>query len=90
MRRTIKTIINRYKAKIEHKRRLQDQHWITHFYETVELIKVRNKQILLNQLIEVTNTSPTDMVKILSLDKMIEDNRTAGVITELYTRPEED
>ena len=90
MKRTIKKLINRQKAKIEHKRRLQDQHWITHFYETVELIKVRNKQILLNQLIEVTNTSPTDMVKILSLDKMIEDNKKAGVITELYTRPEED
>ena len=90
MRNTIKTLINRYKAKMEHKRRLQDQHWNMSFYQTVELIKVRNKQILLNNLIEVTNTSPTDMVKILSLDKMIEDNKKAGVITELYTRPEED
>ena len=90
MRNTIKTLINRYRAKKEHQKRLQDPHWNTHFYETVELIKVRNKQILLNNLIEVTNTSPTDMVKILSLDKMIEDNKKAGVITELYTRPEED
>lgn len=90
MRDTIKTLINRFKAKIEHQKRLQEQHWIMHFYECVELIKVRNKQILLNNLIEVTNTSPTDMVKILSLDKMIEDNKKAGVITELYTRPEED
>ena len=90
MKRTIKKLINRYKAKQEHNKRIQGTLWNTHFYQTVELIKVRNKQILLNNLIEVTNTSPTDMVKILSLDKMIEDNKKAGVITELYTRPEED
>lgn len=90
MKRTIKKLINRYRAKKEHQKRLQDPHWITHFYETVELIKVRNKQILLNNLIEVTNTPPDDMVKILNLDKMIEENKKQGIITELYTRPEED
>lgn len=90
MRDTIRKLINRQKAKLEHQKRIQGTLWNTHFYETVELIKVRNKQILLNNLIEVTNTSPDDMVKILSLDKMIEDNKTAGVITELYTQPEKE
>ena len=90
MRETIKTLINRQKAKKEHQRRLQGTMWNTHFNQSIEQIKNRNKQILLNNLMTVTNTSPDDITAIVNLDNLIELNKREGVITELYTRPEKD
>lgn len=84
----IKKLINRYKAKQEHKNRITSPTWDLQFNNHVEQVKAINKQILLNNLMEVTNTSPNDIIAICNLDRTIEDGRINGMITELYTKPE--
>lgn len=83
-----KKLYNRWKAKQEHKNRSTDPLYDLDFNNQLELRKAINKQILLNNLMEVTNTSPDDLIAICNLDKVIEDGRENGLITELYTRPE--
>ena len=83
-----KKLINSYKARKEHKNRRE--FYNLNFNGYLNQVKHINKQILLHNLMEVTNTDPSDIVSILNLDKLIEDNRKIGVVTELYTRPTED
>lgn len=82
----IKKLINRYKAKQEHKTR--KEFYDLDFNNQLELRKAINKQILLHNLMEVTNTSPDDLTAICNLDKAIEDGRKFGMITEFYTKGE--
>lgn len=82
----IKKLINRYKAKQEHKNR--KVFYNLDFNNQLELRKVINKQILLNNLMEVTNTAPDDLIAICNLDKVIEDGKKFGIITEFYTKGE--
>lgn len=81
-----KKLINRYKAKQEHKNR--KEFYNLDFNNQLEFRKAINKQILLNNLMEVTNTSPDDLIAICNLDKAIEDGRKLGMITEFYTKGE--
>ena len=81
----IKKLINRYKAKQEHKNRTEFYNLDFNYH--VEQVKAINKKVLLNNLMEVTNTAPDDILAILNLNKVIEDGRDNGMITEFYTRP---
>lgn len=84
----LKRIINRHKAKKEHKNRLTELHWNLSFNYTVETIKTINKQILLNELMEACGASPNDSIALISIDRAIEDAKTLGKVTELYTKSE--
>lgn len=85
----IKRLINRYKARKEHKQRMQEPYWDMRFNEALKIIQHNNKQKLLQQLMEVTNTSPDDKDFIEYLNDLIEKNKRKGIVTELYTKLEE-
>lgn len=86
----IKKLINRWKARKEHKERMQEPYyWNMRFNETLKTIQHENKQKLLKQLMEVTNTSPDDNDFIEYLDALIEKNKRKGIVTELYTKLED-
>lgn len=86
----IKKLINRYKARKEHKQRMQEPYyWNMQFNDALTIIKHNNKQKLLQQLMEVTNTSPDDKDFIEYLNDLIEKNKRKGIVTELYTKLED-
>ena len=84
----IKRIINRYKAKKEHKNRIINPLYNLNFNLFVDTVKSVNKQVLLNELIESTGIDSNDIIAILTLDKAIEDGKALGMITELYNKSE--
>ena len=84
----LKTIINRYKAKKEHKNRITSPLWDLQFNHMVNTIKAINKQILLNELMEACGAKPNDSIALLSIDRAIEDARALGKVTEFYTKSE--
>lgn len=84
----LKTLINRYKAKKEHKNRMTNPLWDLQFNHMVDTVKAINKQILLNELMECCGASPNDSIALLSIDRAIEDARTLGKVTEFYTKSE--
>lgn len=84
----LKRIINRHKAKKEHKNRLTELHWNLRFHHAVETIKTINKQILLNELMEACGANPNDSIALVSIDRAIEDGKALGMITELYNKSE--
>ena len=84
----IKTLINRYKAKKEHKNRMTDPLHNLQFNQTVDTIKAINKQVLLNELMEACAANPNDSIALLAIDRAIEDGKKLGMITEFYTKSE--
>jgi hypothetical protein len=84
----LKKLINKFKAKKEHNPRITSPLYDLDFNNQLELRKAINKEILLHNLMEATNTSPDDLIAICNLDKAIEDGKAFGMITELYTRPD--
>lgn len=83
-----KKLYNRNKAKQEHQNRSSDPLYDLDFTTTLNDLKDHNKKILLQNLMEAAGVAPDDLIGICYLDKLIEDNKEIGVITELYTRPE--
>lgn len=79
-----KKLINRYKAKQEHKQRTQG--YILNFNREIEQRKTINKSILLHNLIEASGINQDDIQGICNLDKAIEDGVKHGLLTEFYTR----
>lgn len=86
MLKTIKQLINRYKAKLEHENRLNGKGWILNFNKTLNIIKQHNKKVLLHELMEVTNTQEWDIPSICELDALIEQRKREGLVTELYNK----
>ena len=85
-----KRLYNRNKAKQEHQNRSTCPLYDLDFNTTLNNLKDHNKEILLRNLMEAAGVAPDDLMSICILDKLIEDNKERGVITELYTRPSED
>lgn len=86
MLKLITKLINRYKAKLEHDKRMNSRAWIMHFNTSLEYIKERNKKQLLHELMEVTNTQEWDIPSICELDALIEKRKREGLVTELYKK----
>lgn len=86
MLKLITKLINRWKAKSEHNRRLNGKGWILNFNETLNIIKQHNKKQLLHELMEVTNTQEWDISSICELDALIEKRKREGLVTELYKK----
>ncbi len=86
MLKLITKLINRYKAKKEHDKRMNSRAWIMNFNTSLEYIKERNKKQLLHELMEVTNTKDWDIPNICELDALIEQRKKEGLVTELYTK----
>lgn len=81
-------LLNRFKAKQEHKNRSTSPLYYLDVNQTIDDIKHRNRLELLQDLIEVTNTDPHDLAAIIRLETLIELNKERGVITEFYNRTE--
>lgn len=86
MLKLITKLINRYKAKLEHDRRMNGKGWILNFNETLNIIKQHNKKVLLHELMEVTNTHEWDIASISELSALIEQRKREGLVTELYKK----
>ena len=86
MLKLITKLINRYKAKLEHERRMNGKGWILNFNETLNIIKQHNKKVLLHELMEVTNTQEWDIASISELSALIEQRKREGLVTELYKK----
>ena len=84
----IKTLINRFKAKQEHKNRSTSPLYYLNVNQSINDIKHQNRLELLQNLIEVTNADPHDLAAIIRLETLIELNKERGVITEFYNRKE--
>ena len=84
----LKTLLNRYKAKKDHKQRITNPLYNLNFNLFVDTVKSVNKQVLLNELIESTGIDSNDIIAILTLDKAIEDGKALGMVTEFYTKSE--
>ena len=86
MLKLITKLINRWKAKLEHERRLNGKGWILNFNETLNIIKQHNKKVLLHELMEVTNTKEWDIASICELSALIEQRKKEGLVTEFYKK----
>ena len=80
----IRKLLNRFKAKNEHKERLATLHNLN-FNQFLNDYKHYNGLFLLNNLIEATNTNSCDYEAILRLEKWIEINKEKGLLSEFYT-----